>query len=104
MATTRDTSTEFSLDTAAELAEEEHGAPIQGRSPWVLAWRRLRRNYVALASFLVFVLIVVACALAPQYAQHVAHTTPDANHVTERVKVSGHYKDVMALNTGGHLA
>src|SRR2546428_504250 len=103
MATTRDTSTEFSLDTAAELAEEEHGAPIQGRSPWVLAWRRLRRNYVALASLLVFILIVVACALAPEYAKHVAHTTPDANHVTERVKVGGHYKDVMALNKGGHL-
>src|SRR5712691_5256631 len=104
MATTRDpTSTEFTLDTAAELAEEEHGAAIQGRSPWVLAWRRLRRNYVALASFAVFILIVVACALAPVYAKHVAHTTPDANHVTERVKVGGVYKDVMALNTGGRL-
>jgi len=103
MATTRDTSTEFSLDTAAELAEEEHGAPIQGRSPWVLAWRRLRRNYIALASLAVFVLIVVACALAPVYARDVAHTTPSANHVTERVKVDGHYKDVMALNTGGKL-
>ncbi len=104
MATTRDpTSTEFTLDTAAELAEEEHGAAIQGRSPWVLAWRRLRRNYVALASLAVFVLIVIACAFAPVYAKDVAHTTPDANHVTERVKVGGHYQDVMALNKGGHL-
>jgi len=104
MATTRDpTSTEFTLDTAAELAEEEHGAAIQGRSPWVLAWRRLRRNYVALASLAVFVLIVIACAFAPVYAKDVAHTTPDANHVTERVKVGGHYQDVMALNKGGKL-
>jgi peptide/nickel transport system permease protein len=104
MATTRDpTSSEFTLDTAARLAEEEHGAAIQGRSPWVLAWRRLRRNYVALASLGVFILIVVACALAPVYARDVAHTTPSANHVTERVKVNGHYEDVMALNKGGHL-
>jgi peptide/nickel transport system permease protein len=104
MATTRDpTSSEFTLDTAAQLAEEEHGAAIQGRSPWVLAWRRLRRNYVALASLGVFILIVVACALAPVYARDVAHTTPSANHVTERVKVNGHYEDVMALNKGGHL-
>jgi len=104
MATTRDsTSTEFSLDTAAELAEEEHGAPIQGRSPWYLAWRRLRRNSVALVSLAIFILIVIACALAPVYAKHVAHTTPDANHVTEKVNVGGVEKDVMALNTGGRL-
>src|ERR671937_2880299 len=95
--------TELPLDSAAVLAAEEHEVAIVGRSPWVLAWRRLRRNYVALASLGVFILIVIACALAPQYAKHVAHTTPDANHVTERVKVSGHYVDVMALNKGGHL-
>jgi hypothetical protein len=39
----------FTLDTAAELAQEERGSQIQGRSPWFLAWRRLRRNKLALA-------------------------------------------------------
>jgi hypothetical protein len=40
--------TEFTLDTAAELAAEEHGA-IEGKSPWLLALAAdLRRNYVAL--------------------------------------------------------
>ena len=107
MATTRDQTssgtTEFTLDTAAELAAEEHGVSIQGRSPWYLAWRRLRRNYVALAFLGLFVVIVAACALAPVYAHQVAHTDPNSNHVTERVKVSGHYQDVIALNKGGHL-
>jgi hypothetical protein len=35
---------EFTLDTAAELASEESTSTIQGKSPWVLAGRRLRRN------------------------------------------------------------
>jgi peptide/nickel transport system permease protein len=65
---------EFTLDTAAELAAEEGSAQkIQGRSPWVLAGRRLRRNYVALASLGVFILVVVCCMLAPVYVSQVSH-------------------------------
>ena len=52
-------------DSAALIAAEEHGVPIVGRSPWYLAWRRLRRNYLALFSLAVFILIVIACTLAP---------------------------------------
>ena len=76
MATTGD---EFTLDTAAELAAEEGsaGKEIQGRSPWALAWRRLRRNYVALGSLAVFILVVVACLLAPLYVSHVSHIPPN---------------------------
>ena len=44
------TETEFTIDTASELAAEEGGQKIVGRSPWVLAWRRLRRNKVALTT------------------------------------------------------
>ncbi|MDX6399609.1 MAG: hypothetical protein QOF27_215, partial [Gaiellaceae bacterium] len=50
-----DTSTDFSLDSAAALAAGEEGA-IEGKSPWLLAWRRLRRNYVALGFLLLFVI------------------------------------------------
>ncbi|MBW8711090.1 MAG: ABC transporter permease, partial [Mycobacterium sp.] len=57
--------TELTLDSASLLAAEEHEVAIVGRSPWYLAWRRLRRNWVALVSLGVFILIVVACALAP---------------------------------------
>jgi peptide/nickel transport system permease protein len=89
------TGTEFTLDTAAELAQEERG-PIQGRSPWYLAWRRLRRNYVAFAFLGLFVLIVVACLLAPVYSTHVAGTGPNATHVTDKITVGGVQKDVVS--------
>jgi peptide/nickel transport system permease protein len=65
---------EFTLDTAAELAAEEGGAKaIEGRSPWALAGRRLRRNYVALTFLGLFLLVVVCCLLSPLYASHVSH-------------------------------
>jgi peptide/nickel transport system permease protein len=88
--------TDFSLDTASVLASEEHEVTIAGRSPWYLAWRRLRRNYVAFAFLAIFVLIIVACLLAPVYAHHVAHTGPNDNHVTDRIKVNGQLKDVIS--------
>jgi peptide/nickel transport system permease protein len=95
-----DTSTtEFSTDTAAVLAAQEAGPQIVGRSPWALAWRRLRRNYVALAAFGLFVLILVCCALAPVYAHHVAHTGPNTNHVDESISVNG--REVPVLSKGG---
>jgi peptide/nickel transport system permease protein len=90
--------TDFTLDTAAELAAEEHGA-IEGRSPWLLAWRRLRRNYVALAFLVLFVLIVVCCALAPLYSHHVAHTGPNDNHVADSIVVNG--KSIQVVSQGG---
>ena len=85
------TESEFTLDTAAELAREEGGGgrEIRGRSPWYLAWRRLRRNKVALVALLVFFLIVIACLLAPLYAHHVADTGPNANHPLDKVNVNG---------------
>jgi peptide/nickel transport system permease protein len=93
-----DTSTEFTLDSAARLAEDE-GGPIEGKSPWLLAWRRLRRNYVALGFLLLFVLIVVACMLAGPYARHVAHTTPNENHLGETFTKNG--KQVQIVSKGG---
>jgi peptide/nickel transport system permease protein len=95
---TTDTS-EFTLDTASVLAAEEGGAEIVGRSPWALAWRRLRRNYVALGFLALFVLILVCCAMAPLYAHHVAHTGPNDNHVADTFTRNG--KQVNVLSAGG---
>src|SRR4026209_129230 len=88
--------TELTLDSASLLASEEHEVAIRGRSPWYLAWRRLRRNYFALFSLVVFILIVVTCALAPVYAHHVAHTGPNETHPAEQVNVGGHMKTVIS--------
>jgi len=88
--------TELTLDTAQLLAAEEHGGSIVGLSPWYLAWRRLRRNFVALASFGVFVVIMITCSTAPLYARYVAHTGPNATHVTDFVSVGGKRRQVIS--------
>ena len=87
--------TDLTFDSAALLASEEHEVTIVGRSPWYLAWRRLRRNWLALASLGLFFVIVIACALAPVYAHHVAHTGPNDVHAGEKVRVDGKLRDVI---------
>lgn len=86
------TATEFTADVS--LLPGEDAPP--GIGPYQLAWRRLKRNRVSLAFGLLFVLIVVACLLAPVYAQHIAHTSPSENHLTDQVKVGGKLKDVVS--------
>jgi peptide/nickel transport system permease protein len=87
----------FTLDTAAELAAEEGGgAAIQGRSPWVLAGRRLRRNWVALTFLGLFLLIVVCCLLAPVYSAHVSGVGPNDTNINGTIVVNGHKLDVVS--------
>src|ERR1700754_490319 len=69
---------------------------IQRRSPWDLAWLRVRRNKVALICGSVFVLIVLFCLAAPLWAEHVAHTGPNENHITEEVVINGQPTNVVA--------
>jgi peptide/nickel transport system permease protein len=92
MATADTTATEFTADVTPAPGED---AP-PGIGPYQLAWRRLKRNKVALAFGLLFVVIVVACLLAPVYAKHIAHTSASENHVTDQVKVGGKLKDVVS--------
>ena len=93
-----ESTTDFSLDPAAALAADEGGA-IEGKSPWLLAWRRLRRNYVALGFLALFVLIVIACSLAGPYAHHIAKTGPNDNHLGESFVRDG--KQVQIVSKGG---
>ena len=97
----RATESDFTLDTAAELAAYEEPEAIRGRSPWYLAWRRLRRNYVAFFFLFVFIVVLVACALAPVYAKHVAGTGPNTNHILETVKVNG--VETPVVSSGGYI-
>jgi len=69
---------------------------LRGRSPWQLAGIRLRRNRFAILFGVLFVLIVVFCLAAPLWADHVAHTGPNQNHITDKVLVSGRMTDVVA--------
>jgi peptide/nickel transport system permease protein len=96
MATTSASGTEFSEGLNAGFESEGEELP-PGLGPWRLAWRRLRRNHVALFFGGVFLLIVLACALAPVYANNVAHIGPNVGNVTGTVKVGGHQENIVSL-------
>jgi peptide/nickel transport system permease protein len=85
--------TEFSLDASEELEHDPAERPALG--PWRLTGRRLRRNRVALAFGALFVLLVAACLAAPLWADRVAHTTPDENHLSDKVKIDGKPTEVV---------
>jgi peptide/nickel transport system permease protein len=55
------------------------GRVIEGRGPWQLAWARLRRDHVAIASAVVVLGIVIVALAAPLIARAVGHT-PDAQY------------------------
>jgi peptide/nickel transport system permease protein len=77
----------------ADLPRPSAGA---GAGPYRLALHRLRRDRVALAFGAVFLVIAALCLAAPLYARDVAHTGPNANHVTETVTVGGRSVDVVS--------
>jgi peptide/nickel transport system permease protein len=69
---------------------------VAGRSPWYLAYRRLRANPVALASLGLFAAIVVFVLAAPLWADQVADTGPSKPHTLERIEVGGEKRDVVS--------
>jgi peptide/nickel transport system permease protein len=64
-----------------EQPEGEAAEAIQGRSPWQLAWERLRHDKVAIASVVVIILVVLMAIVAPLVARLTGHgfasTYPD---------------------------
>lgn len=93
-----DNTTDFSFDPAAQLAAEDEGASIEGFSPGQLAMRRLRRNKVALFFLGVFIIIALACILAPVYS-HWVGVSPDENNLTGKVERGG--KQVFVVSPDG---
>jgi peptide/nickel transport system permease protein len=69
----------------------------QSHSPWYLAYRRLRRNRLALASLALFVLILAFVLAAPLWASQVADTGPNTTHTTEKIVVDGEQRDVVSV-------
>ncbi len=74
------TGTEVPTDSSSVWTDGGEELP-PGLGPYRLAWRRLKRNKVALAFGCLFLAIVILCLLAPLYANHVAHTGPNDQHV-----------------------
>jgi peptide/nickel transport system permease protein len=90
--------TEQTLTAPAGWEQEGDREHVHGLGPWRLGLRRLRRNKTAIFFGIVFVLLVVACLLAPWWAKHVAHTTPNANHLSDTITENGKKVNVVALD------
>jgi peptide/nickel transport system permease protein len=89
LATQPATETDFSLDAAAAVAEQEGGKQLEGMGPWQLAWRRLKRNKVAMASLFIFFMVVACCIAAPLYADHIAGRGPTDTNPTGTITIDG---------------
>jgi peptide/nickel transport system permease protein len=90
----------FEPEPEVHLAPGETVKEISGRSPWQIAGRRLARNKLALASLVLFILIVVVSLLAPVYAHDIAHTDPFTSNVTGTTVVNGHRVNVIQQGGG----
>jgi peptide/nickel transport system permease protein len=64
-------------EAVAAEPEGESAKEIQGRSPWQLAWARLRHDRVAIASAIVILLITLVAIFAPVIARLVGHGPGD---------------------------
>jgi peptide/nickel transport system permease protein len=84
-----------SVEDLVGLARKDDKHPVTGVAPSRLALRRLRRNKIALAFGVLFVVIVAICLAAPYWADHVAHTDAFKNHLTDQVRVGGKLTDVV---------
>ena len=95
---TEPATTDQAFQGPAAFEEEARREGVHGVGPWKLGLRRLRRNKVALFFGFLFVLLVAACLAAPLWSEHVAHTGPDDNHLTDTIVVDGERTDVVALD------
>jgi peptide/nickel transport system permease protein len=86
------------LQGPAVWEQEAEREQLHGVGPWRLGLRRLRRNRVALAFGVLFVLLVLSCVAAPLWADRVAHTTPNENHLSDTIKVDGKTTNVVGLD------
>jgi peptide/nickel transport system permease protein len=76
-------------------------AMAPARGPWRTALADLARDRTAIASFAIFVLIVVVCLLAPVYAHYIGHTDPFQSNVSGTTVVNGKTVPVLAPTTTG---
>jgi peptide/nickel transport system permease protein len=79
----------------SRVVDADGGDGRQAGGPWVIAWRRLRRNKFALFALFVFFLILLACLLAPVWANHVADTGPNTTHTLEKLHEGSEVKEVV---------
>src|SRR4051812_2193144 len=73
---------------AANAAQPQPGS-IEGRSPWVLAVQRLRRDRVAMVSLVFIFLIVLVAIFAPVVAAITGHPPNEQYHTANALTDAG---------------
>src|ERR687891_2051903 len=86
------------LQGPAAWEQEAEREQVHGLGPWRLGLRRLRRNKVALAFGFLFVLLGAVCLAAPLWADNVAETGPNTNHLSDTIQVDGETVNVVGLD------
>ena len=87
-----------SLESTSAFEETADATGVVGIGPWRLGLRRLRRNKTALAFGAVFVLLVAVCIAAPLWANQVANSRPDEQHLSDTIKKDGEDVNVVGLD------
>ena len=87
---------EISVDLPRGEDTAQEGLP-PGIGTYRLAWRRLRRNKVALFFGGVFFVILALCLLAPVYSSDIAHIGPNFGNITGQIKVGGKLTYIVSL-------
>lgn len=90
------------LVTVAEAGGAIVAPPGRASSgPWRDSLRQLLHNRAATACALLFVVIALACVLAPVYAKSVAHTDPFRSNISGTTVVDGRTVQVLAPSSTG---
>jgi len=76
----------FDEDVAKEV--EVGASPVEGRSPWLLAWQRLRHDRVAMISLGVIVLIALVAIFAPVFT-HITGHPPNQQYLRQGTTSAG---------------
>jgi peptide/nickel transport system permease protein len=76
-------------------------AAAHPRGPWAAALRKIGRDRGAMAALAVFVLIALACLLAPVYAARVSGTDPFSSNLSGEITLEGASVPVMQPETEG---
>jgi peptide/nickel transport system permease protein len=90
--------TETTLQGPAAWETQAERERVHGLGPWKLGLRRLRRNRVALFFGALFIVLIVACAAAPIWADKVAKTGVNTNHLSDTITVNGKQKNVVGFD------
>jgi peptide/nickel transport system permease protein len=90
--------TETTLQGPAAWESEAEREHVHGLGPWRLGLRRLRRNKVALLFGALFIALVLSCLAAPLWADKVAKTGMNTNHLSDTITVNGKQVNVVGLD------